>query len=197
MSDQSWNSPEHALAYGRALLAGDAVRLRPTTDEDLPTLATWWATPEWAPLQQGIVKPRPAGPVVKMFRSWSQNAPGELGAGFSIVLADTDQLIGHAVLHGANHPTRIATYAVIIGPDHIGQGHGTDATRLMVRYGFQELGVHKIELRVWSYNQRALRSYTKAGFVREGVRRAAAFHAGVFHDEVLMGILAEEYVTPG
>lgn len=74
-----------------------------------------------------------------------------------------------------------------------GQGRGTEATQLMVRYGFEELGLHKIELRVWSYNQRAIRSYTKAGFVIEGVRRAVAFHAGVFHDEVLMGILAEEY----
>lgn len=63
----------------------------------------------------------------------------------------------------------------------------------MVWYGFAELGLHKIELRVWSYHQRAIRSYTKAGFVLEGVRRAAAFHAGLFHDEVLMGILAEEH----
>lgn len=193
MSDQSWQSPEHALAYGRALLTGESIRLRPTTDEDLSTLATWWAAPEWAPLQQRIVKPRPAAPIVEMFRTWSQNAPSDLGAGFSVVLTDTDELIGHVTLYGADLPTRIATYAVIIGSDHIGQGHGTEATQLMVRYGFEELGLHKIELRVWSYNQRAIRSYTKAGFVIEGVRRAVAFHAGVFHDEVLMGILAEEY----
>lgn len=67
------------------------------------------------------------------------------------------------------------------------------ATRVMVRYAFEELGLHKIELRVWSYHQRAIRSYAEAGFVLEGVRRAVAFHAGAFHDEVLMGILAEEH----
>lgn len=195
MSDQSWESPDQALAYGRALLTGETIRLRPTTDDDLSMLATWWAAPEWAPLQQRTVKPRPDAPVIEMFRTWSLNAPGDLNAGFSIVLAGTEQLIGHATLHSAHPSTRIATYAVIIGPEHVGHGHGTEATRMMVRYGFEELGVHKIELQVWSYNQRAIRSYSKAGFVLEGVRRAATFHAGTFHDEVLMGILAQEYAV--
>ncbi len=121
MSDQSWESPEYALAYGRALLTGESIRLRPTTDQDLSTLATWWAAPEWAPLQQQIVKPRPAAPIVEMFRTWSQNAPGDLSAGLSVVLTDTDQLIGHVTLHGASLPTRIASYAVIIGSDNVGR----------------------------------------------------------------------------
>ena len=63
----------------------------------------------------------------------------------------------------------------------------------MLRFAFDELGGHKVELRVWAFNDRAIRAYEKAGFVREGVRRAVAFHGGQFYDEVLMGVLAEEF----
>ncbi|WP_353650173.1 GNAT family protein [Nakamurella sp. A5-74] len=108
-------------------------------------------------------------------------------------LATSGELVGHVTLHGRHQPARIATFAIVMGPDHVGQGLGTEATRMMVRYGFEELGLHEIELQVWSYNRRAIRSYTKAGFVIEGERRAATFHAGAFHGETLMGILADEY----
>lgn len=190
---QIWTSTDEARLYGRALLSNDRVLLRPTTDDDLTHLAKWWVDPEWAALQQLVVRPRPEATNVDTFRAWSNNAGGDLGAGFSVVLANTGELVGHVILHGRHQPARIGTYAIVIGSDHLGKGLGTEATRMMIRYGFEELGLHKIELQVWSYNSRAIRSYTNAGFVIEGERRAAAFHAGAFHGETLMGILAEEY----
>lgn len=96
-------------------------------------------------------------------------------------------------LWGGVLPTRVGTYTIAIGPQSVGQGYGLDATRVLLRYGFDELGLHKIELQVWAFNTRAIRAYEKAGFVTEGIRRAVAFHAGAFHDEVLMGILEEEF----
>lgn len=63
----------------------------------------------------------------------------------------------------------------------------------MLRYAFQELGMHKVELRVAAGNSRAVHVYQRLGFRVEGTRRAASFHAGAFHDEHLMGILADEY----
>jgi RimJ/RimL family protein N-acetyltransferase len=185
------DSSSAALAYGAALLSGEAVSLRATTDADLETLAQWWQSADWAVLQQTTVKPRPWADIVEMMRGWSANDSAS-GAGFSVVDSG-GRLVGHATLFGAALPARIATYAVIIGPDFTGRGYGTDATRLMLRYAFRELGVHKVELRVWAYNDRAIRAYEKAGFRREGVRRAAAFHGGAFQDEVLMGVLEDEY----
>jgi RimJ/RimL family protein N-acetyltransferase len=63
----------------------------------------------------------------------------------------------------------------------------------MVRYGFQELGLNRIELGVWAFNDRAIAAYRKVGFVEEGRRRQMTFHAGQFHDEVLMSILRSEW----
>lgn len=191
MADDAIHDTDSALAYGSALVRGERVRLRGLADADLDPLVEWWLQSDSAVLQQNSVSPRPAASVREMFQAWSRNdSPG--GAGFSID-DETGSLIGHATLWGATLPARVATFAIVIGPVAVGRGYGTDATRTMLRYAFDELGVHKVELRVWAFNDRAIRAYEKAGFVREGVRRAVAFHGGRFHDEVLMGVLAEEF----
>lgn len=184
------DSSEAGLAYGAGILSGARVRLRPTTESDLPLLAEWWTHPDWAVLQQHTVRPRPREAVEAMFRGWSTN--DDTGVGYSITTQD-GELIGHATIYGATMPARIGTYAIIVGPDHTGRGYGTEATRVMLRYAFDEMGLNKVELQTWAFNTRAIRVYEKAGFVREGVCRARTFHNGQFHDEVLMGVLADEW----
>lgn len=55
------------------------------------------------------------------------------------------------------------------------------------------MGLNRIGLEVRAFNTRAIASYAKAGFVEEGRRREIVFHAGQFHDEVLMSILASDW----
>jgi len=178
-----------ALAYGESLLRGERVRLVPVEEEHLVELARWWQRSDWAVLQQATVLPRPTAAVVEQLRSWSANADPS-SVGFAVL--DGDTLVGHVTLWGISPVTRVGTYAIVVGPEHVGKGYGTEATRVMLRYAFRELGLRKVELRAWAFNEGALRTYERCGFVREGVRRAVVLHAGRFHDEVLMGILAEE-----
>ena len=98
-------------------------------------------------------------------------------------------------LYGADVRTRSATLAAMIGREHLGRGYGSDAVRVLVRYGFQETGLHRIELATAAFNDRALATYRAAGFVEEGRRRQVCFHDGRFHDEVLMSLLAAEWRT--
>ena len=72
-------------------------------------------------------------------------------------------------------------------------GYGTEAIRLMLRYGFVDVGLHRIDLRVLEYNGRAIRASEKCGFVREGVERESACIEGVWHSDVMMSILEGEY----
>jgi len=72
-------------------------------------------------------------------------------------------------------------------------GYGTEAMRLLLRYAFDDLGLHRVDLRVIDYNARAIRAYEKCGFVREGVLRESALVDGVWHDDVVMAILEREY----
>lgn len=195
MSEAQWSASDEASGYGASLLTDGEITLRALGESDLPNLIAWWNHPEWAALQQRVIKPRPDGPIEEMFRNWSTNKP--LGdAGFSIVSNDSGELLGHLTLYGASLPERCASFAILISPAHVGQGIGPKATELALSYGFRELGLNRIELHVWAFNTRGIRAYEKAGFVLEGRRREAVFHDGRFHDELIMSVLAHDYFTP-
>jgi diamine N-acetyltransferase len=66
----------------------------------------------------------------------------------------------------------------------------------MLDYGFAALGLHNILLHVYSYNERGIRAYTRAGFREIGRRREALRLAGQAHDIVYMDCLATEFQSP-
>ena len=63
----------------------------------------------------------------------------------------------------------------------------------LLEIGFGELGLRRIELRVYAFNTPAIRCYERAGFVREGVLRQAQRVGPELWDLVVMGILREEW----
>ncbi|MFD3685681.1 GNAT family N-acetyltransferase [Nocardiopsis sp. NPDC058631] len=74
-----------------------------------------------------------------------------------------------------------------------GKGYGTEATDLVLEYAFTVAGLHRVSLEVFAFNTNAQKSYTRSGFVREGVWRKYLRWDGEWHDAVLMSVLAEEY----
>jgi RimJ/RimL family protein N-acetyltransferase len=77
--------------------------------------------------------------------------------------------------------------------DYWGQGYGTDATHLILRFGFTELNLHRISLTVFDYNTRALQVYRKLGFVEEGRAREFLQRDGRRWDMIFMGLLRSEW----
>ena len=74
-----------------------------------------------------------------------------------------------------------------------GKGYGTDAMRILLRYAFEELNLHRLSLSVFEYNSRAIRSYEKVGFVIEGRARQFLNRDGRRYDMIFMGILRDEW----
>lgn len=72
-------------------------------------------------------------------------------------------------------------------------GYGTEAIRLILRYGFEDMELHRIDLRVLEYNARAIRAYEKCGFVREGIERESACIDGAWHSDIIISMLEDEY----
>ncbi|PCC27988.1 hypothetical protein CIK76_14070 [Glutamicibacter sp. BW80] len=192
-TDAQWNQASQAQSYGEALLQDERVCLREVEPEDLAQLAAWWNDPQWAVLQQRIAKPRPSQRVMDMLAVWSENKPNSGDAGFSIFEKPQGNLIGHATLAGGALPHRAAEFAIMLGGEHVDRGYGTRAVRLMTGYGFNEMGLNRIGLKVAAFNTRALRAYEKAGFSLEGREREVYFHQGKFHDQLIMGLLARDY----
>ncbi|KWR72869.1 hypothetical protein RN04_05540 [Arthrobacter sp. W1] len=145
-------------------------------------------------LQGNLVLPHPVTEAAELFKSRSINRGTTDGVGLSITLPD-DTLIGHTALYEYNAPARSAELMIMIGGSNVGQGYGTMAIKMIIDYGFREMGLNRIGLNVWAYNERALRTFNRAGFREEGRVRQAGFHDGSFHDKIIMGLLAKEYFS--
>lgn len=191
--EAQWNQMDQAQDYGKNLLCDEQVDLREVEPEDLAQLAQWWNDPRWAVLQQRIIKPRPSQSVMEMLASWSVNKPHSGDAGFSIFDCQDGRLIGHITLSGGSLPHRAAELAIMLGGDQVNRGYGTRAIGLMLKYGFAEMGLNRIGLRVAAYNTRAVHAYEKAGFILEGREREIYFHQGRFHDQLIFSVLARDY----
>ena len=111
-----------------------------------------------------------------------------------IALKENDQLIGSVGLHEISMPSRHAELGIVIGDKSCwSKGCGTETLNLMLEYGVNELGLHRIYLNVLSSNARAIRAYEKVGFKKEGVYRDHIYRNGKYHDVYYMGILEDEW----
>ncbi len=103
---------------------------------------------------------------------------------------------GIARLHSVDWQDRKAKYAVgIFGSGFRGQGLGTEVTRLVLDFAFNVLKLHRVELRVLTFNQRAIACYEKCGFVREGIEREGSWIGGEWQSDLIMSILEQDWVS--
>ncbi len=72
-------------------------------------------------------------------------------------------------------------------------GYGTEAIELLLEYCFNTVNLNRIELEVYDYNIRAIKSYRKIGFIEEGRKRQFMWNKGKYYDAIMMSILAEEW----
>ena len=115
---------------------------------------------------------------------------------FAIRALEDGRLLGDADLTVINWGGREAFVGIGIGEREFwGKGYGTDAMGLILRYAFTELNLRRVSLNVFEFNQRALRSYEKAGFQLEGRQRQFIQREGRRWDLVYMGILREEWLA--
>ncbi|MGP4071751.1 GNAT family N-acetyltransferase [Piscibacillus sp. B03] len=116
------------------------------------------------------------------------------GKSFIIVDQESQQEIGNISLVGLNFRQRHAEVLLLIGEkDYWGQGYGKEAFKLLLNYAFNELNLHRVSLKVFSFNQKAFQMYEKFGFQVEGKLREAFFRHGEWHDIYIMSLLQREY----
>lgn len=118
------------------------------------------------------------------------------GFEFALRTLEDNRFIGFTALYRIEWNNRSARLAIGIGEDKDrGQGYGSDALDLIIRYGFHELNLNRIALEVIEYNEAARRAYLKAGFREEGRQRSAVLRDGTHYDLISMSILAEEWAA--
>ena len=94
-------------------------------------------------------------------------------------------------VHSSHHK---ATFAIgLFDAELRGIGVGSEAVQLALSYAFEYLSLHRVSLKVFAFNERALHVYKKCGFVVEGIERDAVFFDGRYESDVLMSILRHEF----
>jgi RimJ/RimL family protein N-acetyltransferase len=102
--------------------------------------------------------------------------------------------IGGINFHVVRPENRSNRLGITIGDKaYWSKGYGTDAMLTFVRFGFDEMNLHRIDLTVDAENARAIACYRKCGFVEEGRLRQARYTRGAYGDQLIMSVLRDEF----
>ena len=177
------------------MFEGNHVRLRAYSKEDLPKAQEYLNNPKvGASLRPTILFPYR----LEDEESWynTLNANSTSGYNFAIERKEDAAYMGGCGVHQINAKNRHVSVGIFLGHQFWGKGYGTDAMRVLVDFCFQEINLHKVKLEVFSYNERAIRSYQKVGFIEEGVLREEVYRHGKYHDCHLMSIFRKDWTSP-
>jgi len=173
------------------MISGKNVRLRAYREDDLKNVMAWVNDPA---VTRYLNEMRPRSVVEErewLERTMRNDDPGSFS--LAIDSAEGEYLGGIGLMH-IDRRNRSAEVGIVIArPDDWGQGLGTEAMMLILRHAFEEMNLHRVQLRVYDFNERGMKSYAKIGFVEEGRLREALIRHGKRHDVLIMGILAEEF----
>jgi RimJ/RimL family protein N-acetyltransferase len=180
----------------RPMIRGERVWLRPSEPADIVNDAVYTGDVEVGHFLGAKTPLSKAAAERFSTEIFSQNPMDPAGYGYSICLLDTDQGIGTVFLRNVDKVNGSGIVGIFIGDRrYLGQGYGTDALNALVDFGFGELRLERIELEVFDFNQRAIRSYEKAGFQTDAIQRRARFHRGAHHDVHIMSILRDDWLA--
>ncbi len=113
---------------------------------------------------------------------------------FAIEVNRSKLLVGGCALTGVSITNRSASFGIALyNKTYWNKGYGTEATQLMLSYGFNQLNLYRIHLTVFEFNERARHVYEKVGFTQVGLHRQALFRNGRYWDIYIMDFLAKEY----
>jgi RimJ/RimL family protein N-acetyltransferase len=106
----------------------------------------------------------------------------------------SNNFIGEVVLNEIDYENRKANMRILIfNKKDYNKGFGNQAIKFILKHGFEALKLHRIELDVYDFNERAKYLYEKTGFKIEGVSRDCKFYNGKFCSSINMSILENEY----
>lgn len=170
------------------LLNGQDIYLREMTDEDTELIVKWRNERF---VRRNFIYQKPF--TVEGHRSWVETMVKTGKVVQFMICTKEDKPVGSVYLRDIDREHSKAEYGIFIGEkDTLGCGYGTQAAKLMLSYAFKELKLHKVMLRVLAGNERAKRSYEKAGFVQEAYLKDEVRLENGFKDVILMACFAPE-----
>ena len=172
-------------------IEGSLVRLRPPSAADVRHFVRWYSDPEvmyWLHMTEG---PPATEPMEKERIDTARSDPSQM---LWMIETSEGRVIGNIALLQIDLVHGRAWLGVTIGEkDCWSRGYGTDATRLLLHYAFENLGLRRVQLITDVDNDRGIRCYEKCGFYREALLREHRLRHGKPLDMVQMAVLRGEW----
>jgi RimJ/RimL family protein N-acetyltransferase len=172
------------------MIRGNKTCLRALEQDDLPHFVRWINDPE---TRHFMAMRFPLSMTEE--ETWWESFHSRQNDYIFAIEADDGIYVGNIGLHGIERENRRAQLGIIIGEKaYWGKGYGTDAIQAMLGWSFEYQNLNRVALTVYAYNERAIACYSKCGFRQEGAMRQARYVDGQYHDELMMGILRDEWL---
>lgn len=154
-----------------------AVTLRAVEERDVAAWRSWINRPD---VMEGLDRVLPA--TEEEHRQFIQrHVAGNSSAVWFSIESPNGDYVGNIWLWDLHWRHRRAEIRLFVGSDaHRGQGLGSAAIAAIATYAFDDLGLHKLYAYVHETNERSLRAFETAGFVREARLEEEAFRDGAF-----------------
>jgi len=172
------------------------IQLRTFTDSDFARLIDWIKSREiliqWAGPTE-FVYPLSE----EQLRNYLLGSKGEHSSRrIFTVIAEDGNACGHIELGAINLENQTASLCrVFIASEYRGRGLCTLLVEKLLTIGFGDMGLRRIELRVYGFNSSGIRCYEKAGFVKEGLLRKSQKVGDQYWDTIVMAVLREEWLS--
>jgi len=183
------------FADGLPRLESDRLRLRALTDRDVAEVYELYADRDavrfaYAPVMAG------PGDARRVIQETIDLARDRTLFHFGVAEREHDRIIGHATLFKWDQAHRRAEIGYSIRRDRWRLGLGSEAVAALIGFGFERLGLRRIEADSDPRNGASIRLLEKLGFVREGYMRERWEIDGEIQDAVCFGLLRREWPRP-
>lgn len=173
-------------------LTTERLLLRPFAPEDADRVSELLGRQEIAETTLNIPHPYPEGRAAE----WIAKHPGRAEEGVAFTWAICRQedglLVGSIGIH-VEQPYPRAELGFWIGVPYWNRGYMTEATRAVIAFGFEALGLQRIQATAYPRNVGSSRVLEKAGMTYEGTLREYYVKQGVFEDAAMYAILRDEW----
>ncbi len=175
------------------MIVGQRIRLRAIERDDLSRFVTWLNDSE---VTRGLMIRLPLSTADEeaWYEQMLKSPQSEHTMAIDVHEGERWVHLGSCGFHAIDWTVRSGEVGIFIGEkSYWNHGYGSEAMQLLLRHGFQTLNLNRIFLRVYADNARAIRSYEKCGFIREGVMRQAMYKDGQYIDVLFMSVLRSEW----
>lgn len=174
-------------------IRGERIYLRPITIEDTDLAVRWRNHPV---VVKNFIYREPISREEHL--NWLENKVFKgLVHQFIVCGKEGDIPLGTIYLQKFEEDNRKAEWGIYLDAEQTyGKGIGTEAAKLLLKYAFEELGMHKVVSRVLAYNKASVRMNEKAGYVQEAYLKDELFLDGQFEDLIFFGAINPKDYNP-